>query len=217
MECYLRHVTKKQTALSFDASVAHAFHIHAPLFLSFAQPQAKLIATVRDPLEILESHYFFSWANIHNISTFSCIIIDNIQRFVDCHMTSAWARQHRLAWDPACVWTYKSGERTFRGSHPLSDVLYADMLHLWLARFPPSQILWLDTNEILTIIGVGRVATFIGVQRDLLWMSTRPVNKNSNNSHNLFEHPLMDPNVTHLVRMVADPLKFLLEAARKRG
>ena len=55
MDCYLRSVPASNSSpLTIDATVPLTWHIHAPLFLSFAQPRTKLIATVRDPLDLLD-------------------------------------------------------------------------------------------------------------------------------------------------------------------
>ena len=213
MDCYLRSVPASNSSpLTIDATVPLTWHIHAPLFLSFAQPRTKLIATVRDPLDLLESHYYFSYApKSYNVSIFGRALLSDVELFLDCHAASAWALEHHLAWDPGCVWTYDLDAHGLLQS-PLRDILYADTLHLWLARFPPNQILWLDTRDILESAGL--IATFLGVDAGRLVAVEVSKNKNPRNTGKLFAS--LGPNVTRLLRLVTEPTEYLLEAMRRR-
>ncbi len=108
---------------------------------------------------------------------------------------------------------------------PLRDILYADTLHLWLARFPPNQILWLDTGDIGESAGL--IATFLGVDAGRLRAVELSKNKNTRNTGKLFaknKNPRntgklfasLGPNVTRLLRLVTEPTEYLLEAMRRR-
>ena len=82
----------------------------------------------------------------------------------------------------------------------------------WLARFPPNQILWLDTRDILESAGL--IATFLGVDAGRLVAVELPKNKNTGNTRGLFAS--LGPNVTRLLRLVTEPTEYLLEAMRRR-
>ncbi|KAL3933396.1 MAG: hypothetical protein SGBAC_010420 [Bacillariaceae sp.] len=174
MKCYLgdgAHAGPK--GIYGDLTVPLTFYIHAPLFIEQVQPQAKFIITLRDPIELLWSRFHFNKMKTTDVRK---SIIMGLEWFMSCQESSEWRKQTGLRWDPACSFKSAAAEEIAievnntdlsTGLRLVRDGLFADTMHLWLARFNHSQFLFVPNSQLRNASDVddltNSISTFLNV------------------------------------------------------
>ena len=202
LSCYMRHLARDEWF--GDATVPQTWHIHAPLFLHAVSPTQKIIATLREALDLLESRYHFHFRHLNlSVAAFGAILLHDVSELVRCQRGSAWRKTTGWGWDPACFFT--------ANLTALRDALYADSLHPWLARFEPEQLLFLPTTSLST--EPHRVARFLGIPPSALELgSTAPrnVNQQHNRSQSIWDQlPAVQSVLQTLIRPMNDLLSVM--------
>ena len=152
-----------------DATVPHTWHVHAPLFIHHVNPKQKFIVTLREPLDLLESHYYFSFPNF-TVSAFVEMLKEDLTNMISCQLNSTWRQQMQWGWDPACFFVLDL--------NGLRDVLFADSLHPWLARFDDTQFLFISMHSLSR--NPERISKFLGLPEQLVG---KVAQRNVNTAH----------------------------------
>jgi len=200
LECYMKQLRPDEWF--GDATVPLTAHLHAPLFLHQLMPRPKLIATLRESLDLLESRYFVSFFPM-GPRAFGAALLEQVAMLVDCQTQSTWRRRVGWGWDPACAYTLDLWA--------LRDVLYADSLHPWLARFRAEDFLFISMHSLTT--HPERVARFLGLpgQAELRDYAANVPNAMNNNSRHaagaLWESI---PHVRELLQVLVRPMHELV-------
>lgn len=112
--------------LTFEATPSYLFHPHAAERLAKAQPRARLIVLLRDPVERAYSHYQMSLRQQVEPLSFEAAIDAEEERLTP--------ELERMAADP----TYYSG--VVRKQSYLARGRYAEQLERWFQYFPREQV-----------------------------------------------------------------------------
>ncbi|KAL3932996.1 MAG: hypothetical protein SGBAC_010588 [Bacillariaceae sp.] len=218
MKCYLgdgAHAGPK--GIHGDLTVPLTFYIHAPLFVEQVQPQAKFIITLRDPIDLLWSRFHF---NKMKTSDLKESILMGLEWFLDCQERSIWRRQTGAGWDPGCSFQSAAAEEIAiqinntdlsTGLRLIRDGLFADTIHLWLARFNYSQFLFVPNSQLREESAVEHLTNSIASFLDVPPYEKRPdfVTRNIANKTSLHLRDLY-PDVVELLETFFRPHRYWL-------
>lgn len=207
MECYMK--THGPGDWFVDASVPQTWHIHSSILTAYGQPNAKIIATVRDPLDLLESHYYFSFMGRVSVTDFAASLLQQLRDLVQCHTQSTWAQEHRVAWDPGCFWESALSSELLNKGH-LPDLMFAETLHGWLYRYPVGQIMWINVSGGLDRERE-RIAAFINVPVEKVVAEAPKNMANRNPKHKKEGVWSTVPEVRGLLLEFMRPLTWLMQ------
>ena len=124
-----------------DVSPLYASTPQAADRVRAVNPEARLILTVRDPVEAVWSSYnYFTKLEGRESSPeeFSRRMAEAIEGIETCTKRSSWASARGMKWDPACSYHF-----SYLGAY-----IYHDMLLNWRSVFPAEQILVLSSSRL---------------------------------------------------------------------
>jgi len=143
-----------------------------------------------------------------------------LEWFIACQESSEWRRQTGLGWDPACSFKADAAREIAIESNNtdlstgltlIRDGLFADTMHLWLARFNYSQFLFVPNSLLRNASAVDDLANSISRFLHMQSNDQRPTfvtrniaNKSSSSLRDLY------PDVATMLETFFRPQKYWL-------
>ena len=149
----------RRDLIAGEATPYYLFHPLAPVRAAKTIPDAKLIAILRDPIERAYSHYQMMCHSGRETLSFDEAVAAESERLGGAEQ-ALFSEQGELL---------PSGHRKHhhhRHRAYIGRSLYAEQLERWLAHFPGSQVLVLESEELLEAPPptYSRVLRFLGVR-----------------------------------------------------
>ena len=179
LENYLKRTLKKNANSYFgDYSVALTHFITAPIYAKHTMPDAKFTVTLREPIDTLMSHFFFSSQN-KSLDHLLQAVHDDATAMVHCQTHSDFLTNfpHKF-WDPLCFF------HTLRNNtlNLLHDTMVLDGLLPWFSYFPRESFHFMSTKRSTDPQSYRDMFDFLNIPQECLNTSNiEHKNKNTGN------------------------------------